>query len=152
MAIIKLKPHIKSLHGRIGNVVYYHVNGYQYARSYAMPRNPRTEAQQRNRTTFAEAVRFWQQLSVPEKSWYNRRAAGMPLSGYNLFISMYLKGLNNGRIPIQCRQINYLSIPAPCLIAANSVPASSVHVIPENSLSGRKQVLKKPRTMMLFAA
>jgi len=77
----------------MGNIIYYNVKGHQYARSYSIPRNPRTEAQQKNRESFAEAVKIWQSLTEKEKSLYNHMAAGKPLSGYNLFISMQMKGL-----------------------------------------------------------
>jgi len=93
MAKIRFKSYIKSAHGRMGNIIYYNVKGHQYARSYSIPRNPRTEAQQKNRESFAEAVKIWQSLTEKEKSRYNHMAAGKPLSGYNLFISMQMKGL-----------------------------------------------------------
>lgn len=92
MAKIKLKSYIKSVHGRLGNVVYYNVKGYQYARSYSIPLNPRTEAQQKNRSSFADAVHAWQNSADEIKASYNELAEGKPLSGYNLFISMHMKG------------------------------------------------------------
>jgi len=43
MAKVKFKAPIKSIHGRIGNVIFYNVNGYNYARSWSIPENPRTD-------------------------------------------------------------------------------------------------------------
>ena len=93
MAKVILKSYIKSLHGRIGNVIHYNMYGCQYARSYTVPRNPRTAEQQRNRLSFSCAVKLWQQLSPAEKNRYNRIAEGRPLSGYNIFISLHMRGL-----------------------------------------------------------
>jgi len=93
MAKVKFRSPIQSIHGRLGNVIFYNVNGNNYARSWSMPKNPRTEAQQKNRLNFAEAVKLWQGLTDTEKEKYNRMAAGKPLSGYNLFISMKMKNI-----------------------------------------------------------
>ena len=94
MAKITLASYIKSIHGRIGNIIYYNVKGNQYARCWSMPRNPRTAEQQENRKTFANAVKLWQSMTPGEKDAYNIMAQGKPFSGYNLFISLYMKGLN----------------------------------------------------------
>ena len=93
MAKVKLKSYIKSIHGRMGNIIFYNVNGNQYARSFTMPRNPRTMAQQQNRAAFAAAVHAWKELPQYEKSRYNRMATGRNLSGYNIFVSMRMKGI-----------------------------------------------------------
>jgi len=92
MAKAKLKSYLKKLHGRSGNYIHYNVKGRQYVRSYAVPANPRTDAQQKNRCTFALAVRSWQELSPGHKLIYNRKAIKKSFSGYNLFISMMMKG------------------------------------------------------------
>ena len=91
MATVRLNPAFDSVHGKIGKIVHYNRNGVQCARSYAVPRNPDTAAQRRNRKTFAEAVKLWQELSPGEKYRYNRNARKLRMSGYNLFISRYLK-------------------------------------------------------------
>jgi len=92
MAKAKLSSYLKELHGRAGNYIHYNVNGRQYVRSHAIPRNPRTQLQQENRAAFAVAVKLWQELSPEEKMIYNRKALRKPYSGYNLFISMQMKG------------------------------------------------------------
>ena len=94
MAKVILKSYIKSIHGRLNNTIYYNRNGCQYSRSYTPPANPETALQQRNRMSFAGAVKLWQSLPEKEKSVYNRIAEGKSPSGYNIFVSMKLKGLN----------------------------------------------------------
>lgn len=125
MAKIKLKSYIKSVHGRIGNVIYYNVNGNQYARIYSIPRNPRTIKQQKNRSTFAESVKLWQKLSPEIKSFYNRLAIDKPMSGYNLFISLTMKGITaESSIQAEIKSVNNSYIPALYQIANNSVTPS----------------------------
>ena len=96
MATVRLNPAFDSVHGKIGKIVHYNRNGIQCARSYAVPRNPDTPAQRENRKSFAEAVKLWQALSPEEKYRYNRNARKLRISGYNLFISLYLKEHNAG--------------------------------------------------------
>jgi len=98
MAKVELNPRYKSLHGRLGNIIHYNVYGIQYARSYTIPRNPRTEKQQKQRNALAEKVRLWQELPPEEKKIYNRIAAGKPLSGYNIFLSNNLLGITHERV------------------------------------------------------
>jgi hypothetical protein len=94
MAKEKLSSYLKELRGRSGSYIHYNVKGRQYVRSYAVPSNPRTAVQQKNRTLFAHAVKAWQGLSPEQKNIYNRKAAGRPFTGYNLFISMAMKGIS----------------------------------------------------------
>jgi len=122
MAKMRLKSYIKSVHGRMGNVIHYNVYGYQYARSYSIPRNPRTEAQQNNRSAFAEAVKLWQELTPCEQSEYNRLAVGKPLSGYNIFISMQMKGMSLKLLKqVHRKQMKVKDISGRCTQADTSV-------------------------------
>jgi|GEM_PF-1307656 len=93
MANIELNPIVRSFKGRVGNLVVYKVKDKTYVRSYVVPRNPDTEEQRENRALFADAVMAWQALSKEDKEYYNnlaiRRGKGR---GYNLFLSMYMKG------------------------------------------------------------
>ena len=100
MAKITPASYIKSIHGRIGNIIFYNVSGIQYARAYSIPYNPRTEAQQDNRAAFAHAVRLWKELPRNEKSSFNNLAKGQKLSGYNLFISMCMKGITSAKLKL----------------------------------------------------
>ncbi len=82
---------INSLHGRLGNLVFYMRKGTQCVRVHVIPRNPDTEAQRAMRRSFADAVRSWQAMSADERYAYNRKARYLNMSGYNLYISNYLK-------------------------------------------------------------
>jgi hypothetical protein len=88
---------IKSISGRIGSVVFYtrrHTASgtiTQCVRAHVIPRNPDTEAQRAVRRSFADAVRSWQSMSPVEQNSFNRKARYLNMSGYNLFISNYLK-------------------------------------------------------------
>ena len=128
MAKIILNPQIKSIHGRIGNIIYYNVKGSQYARSYTIPRNPRTGPQQGNRASFAEAVIQWQKLAPGEKSYYDRLALGKPYSGYNLFISMRNRGITLSILKfINRKKQKSIFRPAAHHQAGTSVIASLLH-------------------------
>ncbi len=99
MAKIKLKSYIKSIHGRVDDVIYYTVNGRQYMRKFTYPRNPRTVKQQQNRNSFGAASKQWSELTPAQKHRFNSLAGGRPLSGYNLFVSFKMKG---GALPGVC--------------------------------------------------
>jgi hypothetical protein len=82
---------ISSISGRIGSVVFYTNRGRQCVRAHVIPLNPDTEAQRAVRRSFGDAVRSWQALPADEKHAYNRKARYLNMSGYNLYISKYLK-------------------------------------------------------------
>ncbi len=82
---------INSISGKIGNVVFYTRLGTQCVRAHVVPRNPDTQAQRAVRRSFGDAVRSWQSTSPEEKYAYNRKARHLNMSGYNLFISKYIK-------------------------------------------------------------
>ncbi|MBN2041485.1 MAG: hypothetical protein JW864_15710 [Spirochaetes bacterium] len=92
MAEVKLSPIIKSISGRLDNVVFYCRNKKQCARTYVIPRNPDTALQRIVRSSFAKAVQSWQRMSPDGKYAYTRKARNLAMSGYNLFISIYMKG------------------------------------------------------------
>jgi hypothetical protein len=91
MAIVTLNPMLQSVSGRLGNIVFYHRYGKEYARVYVKPFNPDTESQRFIRKTFGSAVKSWQELPFTEKDKYKRKARRLAMSGYNLFISLYMK-------------------------------------------------------------
>ncbi len=84
-------PMIRSIHGRIGNMVFYFRNGRQCVRIHVIPRNPDTEAQRIIRRVFGDAVRSWQAMTDDERYVFNRKARYMTVSGYNLYISEYMR-------------------------------------------------------------
>jgi hypothetical protein len=157
MAKVKFRSPIQSIHGRLGNVIFYTVYGNNYARSYSIPKNPRTEAQQKNRVNFAEAVKLWQGLSDAEKRKYNRMAAGKPLSGYNLFISMKMKKISPEILNVSHRgQVRECYIYTPYIQAVTSVSApEGLFLNKECRFNGAghiKTPLKKPPGDLSHAA
>lgn len=91
MAIATLNPILTGINGRIGSIVFYKRRDRQCIRTYVKPHNPDTTAQKIIRRTFAEAVKSWQSISRDEKYKYNRKARCTQMSGYNLYISGYMK-------------------------------------------------------------
>lgn len=91
MAKAKLNPILTSMHGRIGNMVFYRRRNKEYVRMYVIPRNPDTESQRIVRRTFADAVKSWQAMTGDERYKFNRKARYLCKSGYNLYISEYMK-------------------------------------------------------------
>jgi hypothetical protein len=91
MAIVTLNPIISSVKNRRGNEVFYRRFDKQFARSYVIPRNPDTIAQRGIRKTFADAVKSWQALTSEEKYKFTRKARSLQMSGYNLYISKFMK-------------------------------------------------------------
>ncbi len=88
---------INSISGRIGNIVFYNRRSTasgtitQCARMHVIPSNPDTEAQRVVRRSFGDAVRAWQAMSSEDKYAFNRKARFLNMSGYNLYISNYMK-------------------------------------------------------------
>jgi hypothetical protein len=99
MAIITLNPLVSKVSGRAGSVVWYKRLNTQCIRIYKIPRNPNTFAQKSNRQSFADAVKSWQALTEEEKNKYNRKAHNLNMSGYNLYISDFMKE----HIPAGCK-------------------------------------------------
>jgi len=91
MAIIQLNPMLVAMRGAIGGIVLYNRYDRQCARRHVRPANPDTEAQRAVRRTFGDAVRSWQGLSGGEKDLWIRRSRKLSMSGYNLFISRFMR-------------------------------------------------------------
>jgi hypothetical protein len=120
---------INSIRGRIGNVVFYTRYGRQCVRTYVIPRNPDTEAQRAVRRSFADAVASWQAMPPEEQHEYNRKARYLNMSGYNLYISNYLKRTRCiiTRIPADEQISKVPSLPLNLELSTwNSLPIPSV--------------------------
>jgi len=91
MATAIPNPAFTSISGRIGSFVFYRRKKTQCVRVYVVPGNPNTPSQRCTRTTFADAVKSWQSLTAEEQYKYTRKARGSRMSGYNLYISEYIK-------------------------------------------------------------
>ena len=153
MAKIVLASYIKAIHGRIGNFIYYNVNGYQYARSFTIPINPKTPVQQINRNAFGKAAKLWQSIPEEDKSFYNRLAYGKPLSGYNIFVSMQKRGISTEVLKLIHRHKRYNRYIDPSYILRDtSVYTSSL--LDNSGVSAYKSIniFKKPPGIKALAA
>ncbi|HRZ28670.1 MAG TPA: hypothetical protein P5295_17805 [Spirochaetota bacterium] len=92
MARIELNPVFTAISGRMGDMVLYKSRTMNCSRTYVKPRNPDTPAQRSNRDLFRSAMMSWRSLSDFEKEAYNRKAARLPMTGHNLYISRYMRG------------------------------------------------------------
>jgi hypothetical protein len=92
MAISTGSPFGK-LTGKLGSAIGFSWKNKNAVRSYAIPANPRTEAQQAVRLVMARLVRIAKQIldSVIHKFW-NIQATGM--SGYNFFLKSNIPDMN----------------------------------------------------------
>jgi hypothetical protein len=94
MSFSLISPIVLFINGRYRNFVYYVWKNKQFKRKYVKPCNPDTAYQRNNRNRFADAVKSWQALTEAEKSIYTQKAVKLNMSGYNLFISMFInKGI-----------------------------------------------------------
>ena len=91
MATATMNPLLNNISGRIGNVVFYKRLGKHCVRIHVIPHNPDTQAQRNMRCTFAHAIKSWQSMSGEEKYAFTRKARNLCMSGYNLYISHYMK-------------------------------------------------------------
>jgi len=70
---------------------------------YYTPTNPQTELQQSHRAMYGAAIGSWRGMSEEEReSWryYQKRRRSRPvMSGYNLFVKMFLLSGGNPKIP-----------------------------------------------------
>ena len=60
-------------------------------RAYVIPNDPKTSAQLACRAKFASAVANWTTLSTADKSYWSERGRARNLSGWNEFISEFMK-------------------------------------------------------------
>ncbi len=96
---VTLNPVFESMRGNLDGIVYYTCHGKVRARLYAVPRDPKTPAQRVRRQAFADAVGAWKLLSMEEKNYWKARGIRKRVSGYNAFLSAYLKKENASTTP-----------------------------------------------------
>lgn len=77
--------------GKLGNFVYYFWGEDYLKRAYVKPVQPWTALQLTRAQKFRNGVMAWQALTVPQKEAYNVRADPLKMSGFNLFMSEYMK-------------------------------------------------------------
>ncbi len=91
MARVRLCSYLEGISGKLDDAIYYTRRGTSCMRKIVVQRNPDTILQRHNRTCFREAVHAWQVLPVEEKMKWNRKARNKQASGYNLYISAFMK-------------------------------------------------------------
>lgn len=60
-------------------------------RPFHWPKNPRTEAQQANRSKFADGVTQYRALTPEQLAVINKVGQRLGMTGYNYFLSKYLR-------------------------------------------------------------
>lgn len=70
-----------------------HGGGKQFTRKlgFYWPKNTYSAIRQANRTKFANGVAAWQGLTEQQKNVYRKNSIGKGMSGYNLFLRLYLQ-------------------------------------------------------------
>lgn len=111
MAGIKHPSYITSSGGKMGDLVFYSIRDRQYARLYVKPANPDTSEQRFIRKTFGDAVRTWQKLTHEEKRKYNKKALRLSMTGYNLYISIFMRD-NLASHSVNLEKYNTATLPA----------------------------------------
>lgn len=76
--------------GKLGNKVYYYINGEKFSRAYFIPVQPGTPAQLAWWLVFRNGVTAWQSLTAVQKETWNKKAKRHHFSGFNLFMRDHL--------------------------------------------------------------
>ena len=126
MALAELNPMFMNTSGKIDRLVQYNRRGTQCIRRHVVPFNPNTPGQQAVRSSFRDAVHAWQVLPDAEKGGWKYKARYRNLTGYNMFVSWYLKqsipAALAGASPVNT---GFLSHPAPNSPRFHSVDTGS---------------------------
>lgn len=114
----KLPFFVTGIRGKLGNRVYYMRNGKIRSRRHVMPYNPRSVRQRERRSRFADAVKEWRGLDADARTPWNRRARGMKMSGYSLFMRESMSRTAGAGVPSPrharlCLAFRF-HMPAPC--------------------------------------
>ena len=86
MAGADLNPILVGLHRKIGDLVFYTLNGETVIRRKVESKNPRTPAQMEVRESFLELVEAWYAMGSVLRTAWDARAHERRRRGYNLFI------------------------------------------------------------------
>ncbi|HOO72877.1 MAG TPA: hypothetical protein PK926_14065 [Spirochaetota bacterium] len=71
MAIVTMNPLFTAAGGRVANILFYTVERTVYALRYVKPRDPKTDAQKKNRALFRQAMQSCKGLSAFSKARNN---------------------------------------------------------------------------------
>lgn len=78
-------------HGAFGkSVILERRRGIVYAKSFRIPKNPRSIEQKIQRQKFTAAITGWQSLTPLEQDYFNQLASGKTYTGFNLYVSKQL--------------------------------------------------------------
>lgn len=75
--------------------------GIPWVRQQFIPQNPNTALQQAIRTIFTQGVARWQDLTPTQKTGWQTgiERKGYVMSGFNYFMSEYIKAMRAGQTP-----------------------------------------------------
>ena len=86
MSKVEMNPVFEGFRRKMGDLVFFKLNGRTYAKRHATPINPNTPAQQSVRRSFTYVAELWKgSQGVIRKSW-DRAAKSRKIRGYNAFL------------------------------------------------------------------
>ncbi len=91
MAKVRFNALVDGMTGRMGGLIFQRWRSIHYVRTYTPPRDARSQEQLLLRGRFRTLVHAWRSLDTAARAAWNNAAAGMNMSGYNLFISTNMK-------------------------------------------------------------
>lgn len=87
MSTVEMNPVFESFRRKMGDLVFFKLNGRTYAKRRTTPANPNTPAQQSVRRSFTYVAELWKgSQGVTRKSW-ERFAKSRKIRGYNAFLA-----------------------------------------------------------------
>ena len=83
-------------------IVYGGWKGIQWARVQFTPQNPQTDKQDAIRLIFTQGVEKWQDIKVAKSEAWDKATTpkGLVMSGFNYFMSLYIKAMRAGTTPV----------------------------------------------------
>lgn len=98
-------------HGAFGkSVILERRRGIVYAKSFRIPKNPRSILQKIQRQKFTAAIAGWQSLTPLEQDYFNQLAYGKTYTGFNLYVSKQLLETPPSTTPLVLEKIEDLHI------------------------------------------
>lgn len=98
-------------HGTLGKtLIFQRRRGGVFVKPYKIPKDPKSSGQLAQRQLFNDAVEAWYALSSQSRDFYNERAEGTALTGYNLFISNFMNGTLPSTTPFELLDIEFCTI------------------------------------------
>lgn len=139
----------------MGDAVFYSIGNRSFMRTYVIPRNPRTEAQQKNRSLFAEAMASWKALPPKEKFLYKVRTQDLDMHPHNLYVREYMafhsekdctesdsSGLRTDKFIKQKGGVNRRSFNSPIILRCLSVKSSKKLLFTSIDAENRPRIIR----------